>query len=82
MKADENSASPAVTLQVELKYALPDGKYVTLWKGSKVLVAVDLSVITALNEQQYKIAAKNTAELFTQFVNDILRIRAAQAKGK
>jgi serine/threonine-protein kinase len=82
LMADENSASPAVTLQVALKYALPDGKYATLWQGNKVLVAVDLSVINASNEQKYKeIAAKNTAELFTQFVNDILRIRA-QAKAK
>jgi hypothetical protein len=82
LKADENSASPGVMLQVELKYSLPDGKHFTLWKGTKRLVSVDLSVITASTEQHYKeVAAKNTAELFTQFVDDILHIRA-QAKRK
>jgi hypothetical protein len=66
-----------VTLAVELKYATADGKPVTLWKGSKQIVAVDLPAITSANEKHYKkTAASNTAVLFEQLVSAVLRARA------
>ena len=34
MQADETSASPNVRLLLELTYRLPDGKHITLWKGT------------------------------------------------
>ena len=82
MQADETSASPNVKLLLELMYTLPDGKRVTLWKGSKQLVAVDLSTLTTENEGQYKkIAAKKTNELFKELVDAVLQARV-KAKAK
>ncbi len=77
LKADETSSSPGVTLFVELKYTIADGKQITLWKGSKQIVAVDLSAINLANEEHYKeIAANNTAVLLEQLVSDVVSVRA------
>jgi serine/threonine-protein kinase len=77
LKANDNAASPNVMLLLELTYTTPDGKHMTLWKGSKQILAVDLSVVTTLNEKPYqKTAAKNTATLFKQFVSDVLAARS------
>ncbi len=82
MQADETSASPHVVLLLEVKYTTPDGKHITLWKGSKQIVSVDLSTLNTTNDKPYKqIAAKNTAELFKQLVDAVLRARA-KAKAK
>ena len=77
MNVDETASSPSVTLTVELKYTTADGKHITLWKGSKQIVAVDLSAITSANEEHYKeTAANNTAVLFEQLVSDVVGARA------
>ena len=82
MRADENPASPGATLLMELNYTTAEGKYRTLWKGSKQIVAVDLSTVTPENESRYKkIAAKKTNELFNELVDAVLRARA-QVKAK
>jgi protein involved in polysaccharide export with SLBB domain/beta-lactamase regulating signal transducer with metallopeptidase domain len=82
MRADETPTSPGVTLLMELKYTTPEGKHLTLWKGSKRIVAVDLSAIPDPNADRYKrIAAKNTADLFQEFVDAVLSART-HAKSK
>jgi hypothetical protein len=82
MEAEQNAASPSVRLLLELDYTLPDGRRVTLWKGSKQILSVDLSAINRNNEKQYQaLAAKKTDELFKELVDTVLQARA-RAKAK
>jgi hypothetical protein len=77
LKVDDLGAAPKVILSAELKYFVPGGKVLTLWKQSQPIVSVDPIMVTKSQEPEFaKIARKNAAKFFAQFAKDVREARA------